>query len=100
MRLTAFAVASVLSAGAAEAASETVTCPENIRVEATSGLTPEWTATPQVQSASSVELMQLGGRQVLACVYRIYNGDYKIWREKPTTYPNCSPFHMGFLCTR
>lgn len=100
MRLVALAVASLLCVNAAEAASETIACPENVRVEATSGVSSGWVATPQVQSATNVELLRMADREVLACVYRFYGGDYKIYREKPTTYPNCSPFEMGFRCTR
>ncbi|MFT3809528.1 MAG: hypothetical protein QM698_06370 [Micropepsaceae bacterium] len=100
MRLIALAVASVLSVGAARAASETIQCPENVRVEATSGVPAGWVATPQIESASSVEVIRMADREVLACVYRFYGGDYKIYREKPEIYPNCSQFEMGFRCTR
>ena len=99
MRLIALAAVSVLSVGAANAASETIPCPETVRVGVTSLFERDWVATPQVQSAASVELMQMGGREVLACVYRFYGGEYKIWIEKPARFPNCSQFEMGFRCT-
>lgn len=42
----------------------------------------------------------MADREVLACVYRFYGGDYKIYREKPAIDPNSSQFEMSFRCTR
>lgn len=98
MRLVAVMAASLAFASAAEAASITLLCPRDVRVEATRGVPSGWVATPQVQSSYRTAFQQLGGREVLACVYRFYNGDYTIWREKDATYPNCVQIEGGFEC--
>jgi len=98
MRIPALVTASLIFAGAAEAGSQTILCPANVRVEATRGVSAGWVATPQVQSSYRTAFQQMGGREVLACVYRFYNGDYTIWREKTQEYPNCVQIEGGFLC--
>ncbi len=98
MRFVALVSASLMFAGVSAAASQTVLCPRDVRVEATGGLSSGWVATPQVQSSYRTVLQQMGGREVLACIYRFYNGDYTIWREKSADYPNCVQIEGGFFC--
>jgi len=82
----------------AHAASITIPCPQNVRVEATAGVPSPWTATPQVQNVFTTRMMDLGGRQALACVYRFYGGEYIVWRDKDPAYPNCQPVEGAFFC--
>ncbi|HRE61630.1 MAG TPA: hypothetical protein PLA85_06585 [Micropepsaceae bacterium] len=100
MKLFLLALITFISQAApARAASINIVCPQNVRVEATSGVTAPWTATPQVQNVFTTRLMDLGGRQTLACVYRFYGGEYIVWRDRDPVYPNCQAVEGGFYCT-
>ncbi len=86
---------------AAEAAPDTeVACPTNIRVQVTSPLDAEWVATPQSSRAVGISIENIGGRQTLACHYRVFGGLYYVYRYYPPGHDFCAPLalSMSFAC--
>lgn len=84
-------LALILTPHAAAGPGVTVDCPLRIRVVA-ENVPPDWVATAQgAEFPRTQSLITIGGQQMLACHYRLYGGDYVIYRPKPAGYPNCTP---------
>lgn len=85
----------------ANAAADTqVDCPTNIRVQVTSPLDAEWIATPQSSRPVGVSVETIGGRQTLACHYRVFGSIYYVYRYFPPGHDFCAPLtlSMSFGC--
>ena len=117
MKILALAVlaAGTLWAGSAAAETWDVPCPDTARgsVEHPNGeliQAPEegdWTATEQSSRVQSVSVEQMGSGPILVCHYRLFGGDYWLYRRPPRQVPYCTVLRQptadnprsGFSCT-
>lgn len=95
-----FALALAASPQAQAAADTQIDCPTNIRVQVTSPLDSDWVATPQSSRPVGVSIVNIGGRQTLACHYRVFGGIYYVYRYFPPGHDFCAPLtlSMAFGC--
>ncbi len=95
-----FALALAASPQAQAAADTQIDCPTNIRVQVTSPLDSDWVATPQSSRPVGVSIVNIGGRQTLACHYRVFGGIYYVYRYFPPGHDYCAPLtlSMAFGC--
>lgn len=92
MRAAGLAVLAVLALGAGPASAESrdVPCPREARGVVSHNGEADWVATTQSSPIQGVSIEQLGGSAALVCHYRMFGGDYWIWRRPPAEVPNCA----------
>ena len=104
--LAAFGI-SAFAAGIlpASAASQVHVCPPEARGEVTHTGEAAWTATSQSSRVTAARVETVGGQPSLVCIYRMFGGDYWIYRRPEAPFMQCSAGDMGsgrlgFQCVR
>lgn len=78
------------STGGARAASETFTCPAEARGQVSyAGSDTGWVATTQSSPLVGLSIETIAGQTSLVCHYRMFGGDYWIYRRPSATFPAC-----------
>ena len=95
--------ASILPTAAADA--RFIRCPSEASSMVTHNGESEWFATNQSSRVVSARVEQVGGQPALACIYRMFGGDYWIYRRPDPGYTRCTiqnafPGTQTFYCLR
>lgn len=104
--LAAFsAFASSVGVSPSVAASQVHYCPPEARGVVTHTGEASWVATNQSSRVTAARVETVGGQPSLACVYRMFGGDYWIYRRPEAPFMQCTAGDMGsgrlgFLCVR
>jgi hypothetical protein len=97
--VVAFA-ALLFAAPAVAGPSVTLPCPAEARGTVSHTGDAAWVATTQSSRVVLSSVEQIGGQPALVCTYRMFGGDYWIYRRPPAEYPHCtrSSGPIGFFC--
>jgi hypothetical protein len=97
----AVAAIALVAAPALAAPNVVLPCPSEARGTVTHNGDAGWIATNQSSRVSFSRVEQIGGETALVCVYRMFGGDYWIYRRPPADYPRCrhNEGSPGFYCT-
>jgi hypothetical protein len=96
------ALATLLFAAPASAGPNvTLPCPAEARGTVSHTGDAAWVATTQSSRVVLATIEQIGGQPALVCTYRMFGGDYWIYRRPPADYPYCrrSSSALSFFCT-
>lgn len=79
------------------------TCPAEARGTVGHSGDASWVATNQSSRVQAARVERVGSEVALACVYRIYGGDYWIYKRPSAAFPNCTARSSalegyGFYC--
>jgi hypothetical protein len=66
------------------------TCPDEARSLVGYGGDPSWIATNQSSRIQSARIDRVGPNLALVCVYRMFGGDYWIYKRPSRDFPNCT----------
>ncbi len=80
-----------LSTGGALAETRDIACPREARGVVSHNGDADWTATNQSSPILSISMERIGGQPALVCHYRMFGGDYWIWRRPPIAVQICAP---------
>lgn len=76
--------------GAAQAAHDTFACPAEARGQVSySGSDTGWVATTQSSPLVGLSIESIGGQPSLVCHYRMFGGDYWLYRRPNPEMPVC-----------
>jgi hypothetical protein len=89
----------------ASAASQVHYCPPEATGVVTHTGEAAWVATNQSSRVTGARVEAIGGQPSLVCIYRMFGGDYWIYRRPEAPFMQCSGGDMGsgrlgFLCVR
>ena len=82
----------LLAAGTAVQAAPHINldCPADARgVVSYSGADTGWVATTQSSAVLGLSIESIGSQPALVCKYRMFGGEYWIYRRPDPAYPNC-----------
>ena len=98
MITSVMSIAALFLAGAVHAQESIIKCPvSSIETDVTTPLPGEWWSTPQGGKLSDTEVMNIGGRATLVCLYQMSGAEASVVREAPSGM-DCSAIGSGFRC--